>query len=127
MKRYFLGRLKRNELNEIEPDLPPGVWDYAPCMAPGADEGDDVLLLIASRDITPLVNSSKLVALPDFGKDIKVNAMHAATFNRMRDTLRDRLGLVFDQASGIGYREVIRQVGRELDPNFHEDAFDVSE
>lgn len=84
------------------------------------------LALVNTINHLPLLADAALDAFPDVAMDIKVNAIHRLTMQRFEDRVRAR-GLSTDAfASADGYREVLRDLGRQLDSNFDENNFDVS-
>jgi hypothetical protein len=85
------------------------------------------LVLVSAIDHLPLLEDPEIDPLPDFPKDAKVSAMHQATKQAMRAALVRR-GVGGGSADNAdGYRDVLRAIGRRLNPDFHEDRFDVSE
>lgn len=65
-------------------------------------------------------------SLPDVALDSKVSSMHTPTKNAMIARLNARGLRGADVDNADGYREVIRGIGKALDPAFHEDSFDAS-
>lgn len=85
------------------------------------------LALAAAASHGPLLADRRLDALPDFPLDGKVSSMHGPTRTAMALALQRRgIDTAFLQGTD-GYREVVRTLGRLLDPAFDENAFDVSE
>lgn len=83
--------------------------------------------LVSSNDMARFKNDKDIDVLPDFPLDAKVGAMHAATKASMRSALV-KYGIptsISDNADG--FRDVIRGIGRKVNPNFVEDSFDVTE
>jgi hypothetical protein len=128
MKRYYLCPIRTVDYGggpEFEPDIPAGV-NYSAVMPPDpAAAGAWALVLVATPDHRALLREAKLDALPEFPMDAKLNAMQGAARVALEAALTRRAGVTVNGADG--YRDLIRQVGRKLDPNFHENAFDVSE
>lgn len=137
-KRYYLCPVIGTGASTDDP-VRPAVADlgasYVAVIPSDPNTGQPVypwcLVMVAQTDHTPLLTpaarAAGIDALPDFGKDIKVNAMHDATRSAMWQTLLKRAVPFNDLGSVTGYREVIRRVGQTLDPNFHEDAFDLAD
>lgn len=83
---------------------------------------------VAAKDHAVLRSDKRIDPLPDFPMDGKVSAVNEQTRSAMKAAL-NRRGL---PAAAIvdgkdGYREVIRAVGRALNPAFSEDSFDVAD
>lgn len=130
-KRYYLAPIvgDGSEENPYRAKVPRGVNHVAEIkIGPdGKPASAYALVLVAAINHVPLLSDADLDALPDFPKDAKVNAMHAATKTAMRAAMTRR-GIPTDSADNAdGYRDVIRAIGRALNSNFHEDNFDVSE
>jgi hypothetical protein len=131
-KRYYLVPIVETE-GEIgpvfSPKVPAGV-NFAAEIKTGEDGRPVVpwaLVLVSASNHLPLLSDPEIHALPDFPKDAKVGAMHQATKLAMRAGLIAR-GLnasIADNADG--FRDVLRGIGRHLNPTFHEDNFDVAE
>jgi hypothetical protein len=80
-------------------------------------------LVTHPTNVLPIPGNIDAEALPEHALDTKVGAMHGPTRIKMRDNLQKR-GIddsVVDNADG--YREVIRHVGKQFDPQFHENTF----
>lgn len=66
--------------------------------------------------------------LPDYPMDGKVNGIHNATRSKMKTDIQNRTGQSSAWVDGVdGYREVIRGLGKFLEPTFDENNFDVAE
>ncbi len=66
--------------------------------------------------------------LPDFPMDGKVSGINQATKVLMKNRVKARMGGTAAWIDNTdGYREVIRTVGKHLEPAFNEDNFDVEE
>lgn len=85
------------------------------------------IALVNAVNHAPLLADPEITALPDFPLDVVLNAMQSGVRNRMLNVLQakgiDAQGLT----SSVGFRDVIRAVGRHLNANFSEDNFDVAE
>lgn len=98
---------------------------------PTGDDGrptsDWCLALVAAPNLGAIIADPEIDLLPDFSKDAKISSMHGPTKTAMLNALQRR-GFPKAQFDGVdGFREVLRTVGRRLNPNFHEDSFDVSD
>lgn len=84
-----------------------------------------VLVLVETRDHTPLLKDPRCRELPEFPLDGKLNALRTGAQVAMNNMLR---GLGFSQTweSLDGMRDVVRSVGKQLDDNFDENRFDVT-
>lgn len=83
--------------------------------------------LVASKDMARFRNDLDVDVLPDFPLDGKVSALHQPTKVAMRGVL-EKHGLPVSLADNAdGFRDVVRGIGRAINPAFDEDRFDVSE
>ena len=85
------------------------------------------LVLVNSRYHGKFINNPKMYPLPMVDLDIKVSSIHTATKNKM---IADLQSLGVDTSfigNADGYRDVIRGIGRIINPNFNENDFDVEE
>lgn len=84
-------------------------------------------VLVNAVNHTSLINIAGVDALPNFPLDAKINAMQSQAKNGLINAM-DRRGFATGLISSAdGYRDVIRGIGRELNPNFDENNFDVAE
>ena len=85
------------------------------------------LVLVASRDHAAVRNAPGVDSLPDFPLDGKVSSINTVTKNAMlaRLTARKISRTFIDNTDG--YREVIRGIGRQLEPDFDENKFDIAD
>lgn len=86
------------------------------------------LVMVAASDHKAVRALPGVDPLPDFPLDGKVAGINQATKALMKAAV-NRRGLNADALVDAkdGYREVIRGLGRALDPAFSEDNFDVRE
>lgn len=83
--------------------------------------------LVASADMARFAKDNDIDVLPDFPLDAKVGAMHSVTKTKMRNSLTKH-GIPTSIADNAdGFRDVVRGIGKIVNPNFVEDAFDVNE
>lgn len=87
--------------------------------------GGRALVVVNAVDHTPLLDDPRIDPLPEFPLDAKLNAMRQDTLNRMNGRLMAR-GFATGWANSDGFREVVRGIGLQINPNFHENNFDVS-
>ncbi|MBK5203859.1 MAG: hypothetical protein JJD98_00170 [Polaromonas sp.] len=85
------------------------------------------LVLVATNNHAKLRNKPGIDALPDFPMDGKVSAINTATKNAMNLVLERRSIPTGLFGNADGYRDVIRGIGRQIDPAFDENNFDVAE
>lgn len=84
------------------------------------------LVLVNTDNHARLIATPGVDALPDFPLDGKVNAINNMTRSRMDNALSKRgINSAFISNSD-GYRDVIRGLGRTLEPSFDENNFDVA-
>lgn len=62
---------------------------------------------------------------PDVSHDVEWQAVDQGSKNRVRAALEGLGGVSPDLPAGAGFRQYVRQIGRQADPNFHEDNFGV--
>lgn len=132
MKRYYLSTLIGTGA-ESDPYRPavdrPGV-SYSAIYPPqdpatGQYRGTWCLVIVEAANHLPLVADRRNDPCPDFPVDGRMTALAQARRDALRATLARR-GIDVGNIDGYdGYRNVIRAIGRTLDPNFHEDNFDV--
>lgn len=92
-----------------------------------SEDGTKCLVLVSTVNHGPIMASKKADALPVFPLDAKTNAMNSAAKNALMAAMEKR-GFATGYISGAdGYREVVRGIGRAINPNFNENNFDVSE
>ena len=84
------------------------------------------LVMVSGNNHERIIADPRCVPMPDFPLDGKVNAMHNATKSQMETRLAAR-GILLNLAAADGYRDVIRGLGRLLNPRFDENNFDISE
>lgn len=89
--------------------------------------GDQALCIVAAGNHSLLLSDPRIDALPIFPLDGKINAMQAASKNAMISNLNVRGYATGFISSADGYRDVIRGVGKSINPNFDENNFDISE
>jgi len=85
------------------------------------------LVLVGGKYHGKFVKDAHMKPLPDYPLDGKVSGIHTLTKNKM---LSDMESLGIDTAfvgNADGYREVIRGLGRQINPGFDENDFDVNE
>lgn len=132
MKRYYLSDLIGSGA-EDDPYRPavdrPGVG-YSAVYPPqdpatGQYQGAICLVIVEAANHLPLVADRRNDAFPDFPIDGRMSALAQARRDALRAFLARRGLDVGNIDSYDGYRNVIRAIGRKLDPNFHEDNFDV--
>lgn len=134
MKRYYLcdiigdgtfGNFYRPKLADIGVDA--RVTEMQTDPATGVPTKPWCLVLVADRNHGKLQNVPGVDPLPDYPMDGKVSAINAVARQAMLNRLAARSinGNVVQTADG--YREVIRGIGRELNPLFDENNFDVAD
>lgn len=84
------------------------------------------LCIVETNNHVPLLTDASLSVLPDFPKDARMSAMGMGAKNQAAAALAKFNVTVDLDPSSKAYREVLRDVGRRLEPSFHEDEFDVT-
>lgn len=105
-----------NHVAVFPPQNPDGTYTRTTC-----------LVLVNSPNHGRFRGRKDIDPLPDFPLDGKVSAVEGRSRMDAGSAL-ERRGFVSSHLTGKdGYREVIRSIGKELDGNFDENNFDVSE
>lgn len=133
MKRYYICDII-GDGTEFNP-FRPAVADYNVPWS-GMIKSDPVtgqplspfaLVIVGGNKHVDILKDSRIDSMPDFPLDAKVSGMHKPTKDVMVTALARR-GIPVDFLSTVdGYREVIRTVGRQLEPTFNENGLDVSD
>lgn len=85
------------------------------------------LVLVAAANHAAVRAHKGVNSLPDFPLDGKVSAINVATKAAMAAAFTKR-GIPTNIIDGKdGYREVIREIGKRLEPQFDENNFDISD
>lgn len=100
--------------------------EEVPTDANGVPTSTWSLVIVNTVNHGPLLADPDLDVLPDFPMDAKMAAMHANTRSGMEQKLQARGINTTFLATVDGYRDVIRGLGRKLNPDFSENNFDVS-
>ncbi len=132
-KRYYVVPIVQYEedgIRKFRADLPPEIKNYVAAIsldASGNPTRPWALVRVAAKNHLPILARSDIDALPDFPLDAKMSAMQQATKSAVRSRLQAR-GIALEAVDNAdGFRDVVRAIGREINPNFHEENFDVSE
>ena len=99
---------------------------FPPNNASGGYDRMTCLVLVNAANLARLNADPRTRPMPEFPLDGKLNAIQTPAVSAMESMLAER-GFTKTWANSDGYRSVIRSVGKQLDDNFHEDNFDVSE
>lgn len=103
------------------------VAEFPPQNADGTYSRMQCLVLVNAANHLPLLNDSRIDPAPDVSLDVKVAAVHRQTMQKFEDRAKARGYDTGVFSTADGFRDVIRGLGRQLSPNFHEENFDVSE
>lgn len=87
----------------------------------------DCLVIVATKDHGKLRNDPDIDPLPEFPLDGKVSSINTATKNAMIAALQKRGFNTSGVSNTDGFRELVQSIGRQRDPAFSIDNFDVSE
>lgn len=130
-KRYYISPIVGDGTEENS--FRPKVADY-PVKWVGIIPSDPVtglplfawtLVLVEAQNHGQLISDGAIDPMPEFPLDGKVSAIHNATKNDMLARLQARGIDTTFIGNADGYRDVIRGVGRHLEPTFDENNFDV--
>lgn len=87
----------------------------------------DCLVVVATDKHSTLRADPDIDALPDYPLDGKVSSINTATKNAMIAALQRRGFRTDDVSNTDGFRDLVQSIGRQRDPAFNVDNFDVSE
>jgi hypothetical protein len=100
--------------------------DLIPTGPTGQPLFNKCLVVVEANSHAAIQSLTGVNVFPDFPLDSKVTSMHTPTRQAMAAMLLSR-GFSTDFLNGAdGFRDVIREVGRQLDPAFNEVHFEVS-
>ncbi len=130
-KRYYVCDIIGNGTEENP--YRPAVADYGVSWVgsiPTNEQGHPVfawsLVLVASKEHASLRGDNRIDPLPDFPLDGRMNAINQAASAALSAALLKR-SIAVSYGGTDGYRDVIRAIGRKLEPTFNENNFDVAE
>lgn len=140
MKRYYVCRVLGDGTysnpyrpaiaDTIDPKTGIKAFAMALVMATNQDGSPKLprcLVIAAGQDHALVRNHADIDALPDYPLDVKVSAMNAATKAAAFARLQARGIDVSNLGQADGFRDFIRELGRQHEPTFSEDSFDVQE
>ena len=131
-KRYYISPIigDGSEFNPYRPKIAdhnvPWVGNIPSDPVNGAPLFAWSLVLVNPPTHAALLTDSTLDALPEFPLDGKVSSIQTATKNAMIAKLKARSIDTGFIAGTDGYREVIRGIGKTLEPAFDENNFDIN-
>lgn len=130
MKRYYVCDLIGD--GSEENPFRPAVADFPVSWAGSIVTGDDgrpvhgdCLVIVNTEDHSTLRNAARVTPLPDFPLDGKVSAIQNGTKNAMLSALTARGFDTTAIGNADGYRDALIEIGRQRDPAFNVDKFDV--
>ena len=101
------------------------VAEYPPQdMTTGKYSRMECLVLVDAPNHTEIIKDTRASVMPDFPLDGKLSAMRSQTLTAMNTAATNR-GYSVTWGSADAYRDVVRSLGKQLNPNFSEDNFDV--
>ena len=131
-KRYYLCDIIGDGL-EPETAFRPAVAEYAnnwaasiPTDSNGKPSGSSVLTIVAEHNHAALHGKPGVDQMPDFPLDGKVSAINANAKRGMDEAISNR-NIPVDTNSADGYRTVLDQIGKSIDPHFDIDNFDIAD
>ena len=124
-KRYYFSKMIGTG-SEFDP-MRPAVSDYGVNFSAEYDPAKtDALCIVGTGSHTALLKDAALYGMPDYPLDGKLSAMRSATLNALNTAVTGR-GFTVTWGSADAYRDVIRSIGRQINPNFDENNFDVQD
>lgn len=127
MKRYYLSKVI-GDGTEMNP-LRAAVADYGVNHVAEIQDGKDwCLVTVESKNHSALLEDPNTKALPDVALDIKCASIQKVAIDKMKADVESicKFSSAFIENQD-GFRDVIRYIGKQLNPNFDENNFDVSE
>lgn len=91
---------------------------------PSPGPGDVCLVLVDAVSHSRFLADARNDALPDFPLDAKLNALHTPALAALNGAC-SRRGIVADWTNSSGFREIVRSIGRQIEPGFDENSFDL--
>ena len=134
MKRYYLSPVVGT--GSIDDPFRAAVADYGQqsvaAIIPTGLDGRPVfpwaLTIVGRLNHGPLLSDAALGPLPDFPKDVRLSAMSAVAKTQLENGLSlFRLPTTLIGEASRAWRDVLRDIGRQLEPAFHEDALDCAD
>lgn len=132
MKRYYISPIVGD--GSIENPYRPKVADHGvswsgviPTDSAGKPTQSWTLVVVNAKNHSKILADKTIDDLPDFPLDGKVGSIQNATKNKMKNAMAARGINTYIADNADGYREVIRGIGRVLQVDFDENAFDVEE
>jgi hypothetical protein len=137
-KRYYVSKIlgDGSEENPYRPAVADHGVNWSGSIATDENEASpnygkplfaDCLVIVATSNHAKLRNDPNISALPDFALDGKVSSINTVTKNAMIAALKKRGFSTSDVANTDGFRELLQSIGRQRDPKFNVDNFDVAE
>ena len=87
----------------------------------------DCLVLVAAQNHAQLRADQRIAAMPDFALDGKMSAINTSTKNGMLRALEKRGFDTSTIGNADGYRDALRDIGKQRDQDFDIDNFDLAE
>jgi hypothetical protein len=87
----------------------------------------DCLVLVAAQNHAQVRADTRITAMPDFALDGKMSAINTAVKNAMIANLQKRGFDTSTIGNADGYRDALRDMGKQRDPAFKIDNFDLAE
>lgn len=129
-KRYYVCNIIG--VGSDEDPFRPAVADFGVSWVASILSGDDghpvyadCLALVETADHTKLRNAVGVTPMPDFPLDGKLSAIQNGTKNAMMSALGTRGFDTTALGNADGYRDVLQSVGRQRDPAFDVDKFNI--
>lgn len=132
MKRYYLSNIvgTGDDMDPYRPKVADHGVSWVGVIPSDPVTGKPVstwaLVLVEAINHAALLADGAIDALPVFPLDGKVSAIQTATKNAMVSDLQARGIDTAFIGNADGYRDVIRGIGRTLEPAFDENHFDVA-
>lgn len=85
---------------------------------------NECLVIVEAPSHVDMLKDVRMFGMPDFPLDGKLSAMRSQTLTAFNTAAASR-GYSITWGSADAYRDVVRSLGKQLNPNFSEDNFDV--
>lgn len=127
MKRYYFSKVvgTGSEFDPYRAEVADKGVSHVAVIRDPPSAGDWCLVMVNTDDHTTLRGMPDTEQLPDFPLDGKMTAINATSRRGLEQSM-GRRGIPLDRLSlADGYRDALNRIGRDVDPAFDVDKFDV--
>ncbi|WP_305046339.1 hypothetical protein [Geoalkalibacter sp.] len=122
-KRYYLCEVETTP----DGDTQPVILSYPDKSATIEYSPDETMAFVCveTKNHARFTKDPRIMPLPDFPADGRVNGLSAAAQNALSSAL-SRFAVQISYSQSDGYREVLDRIGKKFNPNFSIDNFNAS-